>query len=66
MAIMKKRGAYGTLYQYRIQYTAADDPGCPMFATRVWAYDREHALERFCGPSDDDGWRVVSVSLVAA
>lgn len=53
-----KPGAHGTLYRYRIDYRDPCDPAFPPSFVCVWAYDAEHALERFYdGP--DDGFEPV-------
>jgi hypothetical protein len=49
--------------RYRIEYTDADDPGCPIFTTHVRAVDKLHAEERFFD-SDDQAWKIVSIARV--
>lgn len=57
--IIKKKGEYGTLYLYQIKYRDLN-PACPVFTWRRFAYDADHAMERwFDGPADD-GWQLVS------
>jgi hypothetical protein len=53
-----KPGAYGTLYLFVISYTDRYDPCCPIMTWSTWAYDAEHAEERFYA-ADDEGWTVV-------
>jgi hypothetical protein len=48
---------------YVIRYVDAHDPCCPTFRTLVRAYSEEHAEDLFFD-SDDDGWRILSVSAV--
>lgn len=58
MPFVKKRGRHGTLYKYKIRYT---DPVSRDYGTDVWftyAYDAEHALEKFYDA--DDGFEAVS------
>jgi len=58
-----KAGKHGTLTLYSITYS--DEPYDPGFGTakvRVWAYDREHAVERFY--EGEEGWRAVGVTEV--
>lgn len=57
-----KKGKYGTLYLYRIAYRDLD-PACPRFTTKLWAYNREHAEERFFDPCDPD-WKILSIERV--
>lgn len=44
-APITKPGRYGTLYRFKIQYTAGE--GSPVFLWRTWAYDAEHAWEKW-------------------
>lgn len=52
--------------RYKIVYTDDGDSGCPQFSYRVFAHDRDHAIEQFNenGDADDAGWKLVSVTLV--
>lgn len=51
-----KPGAHGTLYLYAVPYQdGSDRDSCG--TSRLWAYDAEHAAERFYD-TDDTGWRV--------
>lgn len=54
-----KPGQHGTLYRYRITYRD-DDPGSPTFSWHTWAYDEDHALERWYDSDDDTGWKIVA------
>lgn len=58
-----KPGKHGTVYRYEIDYRSPD-PGSPTFTTRMWAYDFEHALERF-QDQDDPDWIVERIARVA-
>lgn len=41
-----KQGQYGTLYRYKITYVSWDD--CVGQCTKYyWAYDKEHALQKY-------------------
>lgn len=51
-----KPGKYGTLYHYVVEYNR--DDGLPSY-WRTWAYNLEHALEKFY---DDPGeWTALRV-----
>lgn len=55
-----KPGKHGMLWRYRITYRD-DSPGSPTFPWATWAYNEDHALERFYDSDDGDtGWKVVS------
>jgi len=54
-----KPGKHGTLWLYRIVYRD-DDLGSPTFSWNTWAYDEDHALEKWYGSDDDTGWKIVS------
>ena len=54
-----KQGEHGTLYLYRVKYRDVSDhynDGTCAY----WAYDAEHALDRFYD-SPDDGWEHVGI-----
>jgi hypothetical protein len=53
-------GVHGTLYRFRLKYR---DAGAPDFDWFTWAYDTEHAAEKFYD-SDDGGWKILSVDRV--
>lgn len=59
MSFVSKPGKHGTLYQYLLRYKDKDDPASPTFDWKTWAYDSEHALDKFYD-SDDEGWKIVS------
>ncbi len=63
-SLLKKAGKHGTLYLFRFVYTDIDDSCCPDFDCSLWAYDREHAEDRFFDGPDADGWRIVSCARV--
>ena len=58
-----KPGKYGTLYLYQIAYCDASDSTIA-FSTRVWAYDSEHALDKFY--AGEEGWKATSWKRVPA
>jgi len=51
-----KPGEHGTLYLYAIPY-GDRDPAEPPRSCRLWAYDREHAEERFF--DSEEGFQIV-------
>ena len=53
-----KPGKYGTLYLYQIAYCDVSDSTIA-FSTRIWAYDSEHAIDKFY--SGEEGWRVTEL-----
>ena len=63
MKTQTKPGKYGTLYRFELTYRDS----CDEFNTgiqSVWAYDVEHAIEKFYdAPDADCGWELVSVSV---
>lgn len=54
-----KPGEHGRLYLFEVRYRDAHDPCFPIFTWRTWAYDAEHAIDKFYMSDDDDGWTVV-------
>ena len=57
-----KPGAHGTLFKYKIKYFDPKDPG---FGSDIWncfAYNTEHALDKFY--DEDDGFEAESISRV--
>ena len=62
MEYLTKSGAHGTLYRYELEYRGAD-PGCPVFTQRVWAYNKESAVERFYEDADT-GWVLLRLARV--
>lgn len=59
---LTKEGKYGTLYRYEITYSDAVNGNDAMFygTWRCWAYDSEHAIEKFTEGGDGEGWRLIS------
>ncbi len=59
-----KPGKYGTLHLFSVEYV----DNCDAFNTgaqRIWAYNWEHAEEKFYDScEDDDGWRATAVKKV--
>lgn len=60
-------GKYGRLYLYRVTYE--DSPVLPgevgyRDAYRTWAYDSEHAEQKFLSGPDADGWRIIAIERV--
>lgn len=58
---VSKPGKHGTLHRFAVTYSPG--PGSVPLLWYTWAYDQEHALERFYG-SDDGDWEVISVGRV--
>ena len=54
-----KKGAHGTLHLYVIRYYDTSERGNE-WTTRKWAYNEEHAREKFYD-GDSDGWEIESV-----
>lgn len=55
-----KPGKYGTLHRYVVSYACeTGDPGMGRFEWACWAYDEEHARNKFF--ESDEGWRVTGV-----
>ena len=53
-----KQGKHGILYLYRVKYQDdwdSDNRGIANY----WAYDSEHAIDRFYDVDDDSGWRPI-------
>ncbi|TXH43896.1 MAG: hypothetical protein E6Q97_33530 [Desulfurellales bacterium] len=57
-----KPGQHGTLYLYRITYRNAGQDDHERFTTHRYAYNAEHAIDRFYDGAEDDGWQVVSAA----
>lgn len=62
-AFVSKPGRHGTLYRFRIRYTDVADPCCMPDDWYVWAYNAEHAEQKFFD-SDDDGWKILGIERV--
>lgn len=58
-----KPGRHGTLYLYKIVYRDRGDPTFGQDTIRLWAYDKEHAEERFYDDPDET-WTIVSIKRV--
>lgn len=58
-----KQGAYGTLYLHRLTYCDVSDRDI-CFEQTLWAYDFEHAIDKFYGGLDAEGWKVTKISRV--
>jgi hypothetical protein len=56
-----KPGTYGTLYRYIVTYTDRGDVACPEFTQGVWAYNLEHAEDKFFDGEDSEGWKILSI-----
>lgn len=50
--------------RYRIEYRDAGDSGCPIFKGIYRGYTAEHARERFWEADEDDGWEIISITLI--
>ena len=55
-----KAGRHGTLYRYAVTYTDKDDEGFGRHLWHTWAYDEEHALDRFY-EDGDEGWKHLAI-----
>jgi hypothetical protein len=51
-----KPGAHGTLYLYAIEYDSPTNLGAPRETTKLWAYNSEHAMERFADAMVNAGY----------
>lgn len=61
-APLTKPGAHGTLYRYAVRYRDPIDDGRLPDVWRCWAYDAEHAEERFLEATE--GYEVLGVERV--
>jgi len=52
------------LTRYAIAYRDASDEGCPVFMMGMWAYDEDHAWQKFHDGDDSEGWMVLSIRPV--
>jgi len=57
-----RQGAHGVLYRYAVRYTDATDPGCPEDVWHCWAYNLDHAEDKFY--ETDEGWHILSLARV--
>ena len=53
-----KNGVHGTMYKYAVRYQDEHDEHNNGL-WHCWAYDGEHAIEKFYTSEDADGWVVV-------
>jgi hypothetical protein len=58
-AAVSKPGQHGTLYRYVITYTDKSDPGFGEMTWHAWAYNLEHAEEKFF--DQDEGFSIVNI-----
>lgn len=61
---LTKQGAHGKLYRYEIEYKDPD-PGCPVFEWRCWAYNSEHAIEKFYEGPEDNDWELLRIARMS-
>lgn len=61
--MLTKPGRHGTLYLYEVAYR---DGGAGEFSAtwRCYAYDAEHAQEKFLEGPDADGWEMLGAKRV--
>lgn len=62
---ISKPGKHGTLHLFAVAYEDSFDP-FNKGVIRTWAYDEEHAYEKFYDSDDADGWTVTKVVRVRA
>jgi hypothetical protein len=55
---LTKDGQHGKLYRYEIEYLAA--PDAPPYKWRCWAYEFEHAIEKF--NDGDEGFEATRIT----
>lgn len=60
---VSKHGKHGRLFLYVITYTD-NDPAFGELTTRRWAYNEQHAVDRF--DDENDGFIAVSVKRTRA
>ena len=58
--MIAKPGKHGTLYRYAITYTDRGDGGFGRDVWHTWAYDENHALDRFYDDGDE-GWKHLDI-----
>ena len=56
---MTKQGAHGVLYRYVVEYTDKSDPGFGVDRWHCWAYNIEHAIDKF---DTDDGFSPLRIA----
>lgn len=60
---LQKPGKEGPLFRYRITYTGKEnDPGMAPMTWNTWAYNLEHAEDKFY--ENDEGWVILSIARV--
>ena len=60
---VSKPGPHGTLYRYSIIYTDQGDSGFGEATWNTWAYDPQHAVDRFYeSPDGDTGWVALRIA----
>ena len=67
MKFRSKPGKFGTLYLYEVRFRDRTDPDNPFDRGRYWAYDADHAVDRFYESliaDDGEFFTVLSVSRV--
>lgn len=57
---VQKKGRYGTLYRYAIDYTDKYDDAFGRHTWHTWAYDQGHALDNFYDDGDE-GWKHLDI-----
>jgi hypothetical protein len=60
MKYVTKQGKEGTLYKYKMEYEDPYEPGFGRSSWYCYAYNKEHAEEKFYDAGDDDGFEIVS------
>ena len=55
---LTKPGKHGTLYHFVLTYGDDIDPSFGPMTWKTWAYDSEHALDKFYDSNDGDSFRV--------
>lgn len=62
---LQKPGKEGPLFFYRITYTGREhDPGMTPMTWSTWAYNLEHAEDKFYDTDDGEGWEILSIARV--
>ncbi|MGA8297091.1 MAG: hypothetical protein WB770_08630 [Acidimicrobiales bacterium] len=62
---IQKQGKEGPLFLYRITYTGQEhDPGMAPMTWNTWAYNLEHAEDKFYDTDDGEGWTILSIARV--
>lgn len=57
-----RQGAHGALYRYAVRYTDKRDPAFGEDVWHCWAYNLEHAEDKFF--ETDEGWHILSLARV--